>query len=544
MKPPSPWMNFANLKLNEKIENTAKLRKEIINYTNNFHEFKILKSDIIETLLENENGLKQLSTIVQLMNDQINMQREHGDSLLTQLETSRITIEKVQEENMRIKRDIDDLSIQIDTLNISEKEKNICINDLLLKVNFLENVVCDYQKRVYITKYDKIFKIKSPFRNEDLMKKFYDKYIPLDHASLDYPYLDYTNTFKNFIHRSYLDYYLPEKMRNDNTTIYPSIQNRRRSSNAIVSDNKNSKQEGKLFNNSVMLIKRLQSLNSDSYTSTFLKNQNPKLRNKYTFSVYNDSTSKEKDFQYDKNIDNINPSNNISYKEAAYLSQSQQYTHTTNGQFKHSPTNNTNKALFEKDRASLVSELLLKIFSSKSISSSLKRKFGENFEMKLTDKESETDFILSVEKEVDDLLKKEKEREAIIRERLAINKAKRYLNIPFSAKRSVSSDFEIEKEGNNQKKKSFNHYTKNISNYFDPKLQYGGESCVPNSTKRQTIDKLNLSREINSNRKKNKKKFPLSIDTTCKNYRRREFSGGWNTLKEISASENKLNELN
>jgi hypothetical protein len=71
---------------------------------------------------------------------------------------------------------------------------------------------------------------------------------------------------------------------------------------------------------------------------------------------------------------------------------------------------NSNKPSFEKERASQVSELLLKIFSSAKISITIKKKFGENFEIKLTGKQSDQKVIRFVENEVNELTEKEKNR--------------------------------------------------------------------------------------------------------------------------------------
>ena len=47
----------------------------------------------------------------------------------------------------------------------------------------MENVIRDYQTRIYVSKYDKMFSYKSPFRNDEFLKKFYDKFMPSDYKT-------------------------------------------------------------------------------------------------------------------------------------------------------------------------------------------------------------------------------------------------------------------------------------------------------------------------------------------------------------------------
>ena len=149
-------------------------------------------------------------------------------------------------------------------------------------------------------------------------------------------------------------------------------------------------------------------------------------------------------------------------------------------------SNNYKKISQEKERANFVSNLLLKIFSKSNVLRILKRKFGENFEIKLTDKEVDPNFVLILEEEVNELLRKEKQKEFLINERMEANKSKKKTRPTFI--RSISPPNQ-----NMGNKKAFNNYTKNASGYFDPKYQYGGESRVPASTRSRSNERLRMA---------------------------------------------------
>ena len=156
-------------KIMDKIEKNNRLRKEIINYTNNFREYKLLKTDIIESLLENENDFKQLNIIVKSLTNQCYLQKDQVTSLENELNNSKdefsIACETIQE-----------MQKKFDNLKSENEEKDLFVHELLTKINFLENVIIrDYQTRIYVSKYDKMFSYKSPFRNDEALKKFYGK---------------------------------------------------------------------------------------------------------------------------------------------------------------------------------------------------------------------------------------------------------------------------------------------------------------------------------------------------------------------------------
>ena len=57
-------------KVEDKIKKLIKLRKNIISNTNNFREFKEMKSDIIHQLVEYEGDFRQLTTIISSVTQQ------------------------------------------------------------------------------------------------------------------------------------------------------------------------------------------------------------------------------------------------------------------------------------------------------------------------------------------------------------------------------------------------------------------------------------------------------------------------------------------
>ena len=194
--------------------------------------------------------------------------------------------------------------------------------------------------------------------------------------------------------------------------------------------------------------------------------------------------------------------------------------------------NNKLRISAEKEKATHISDLLLKIFSSKIINKTLKRKFGDNFQIKLTDKESDPNFIELVENEVDYLIEKDLEKEQNIRERLNSNRTRKNRISSISPKY-----FDNSKE--NRFKKTFNNFTKNYSDYFDPKLQYGGDSCVPNSVRNFSGTK-SLDRYYNNSNNRTEIKNRLSDDMNNKMY---GFQQGWNNLNEFFTSTNNFEKI-
>jgi hypothetical protein len=563
----SNLIDAASNKIIDKIEKNNRLRKEIINYTNNFREYKLLKTDIVERLLENENDLRQLNLIVKSLTNQSNLQKEKIFSLENDLKNTKdqllITVEK-KEEMEKIN----------ESIKYENDEKDIFIHELLTKLNFLESIVREYQTKIYISKYDKILSYKSPFKNDENFKKFYDKFIPTNYK---YPFFLLNSNSRNSISKKIegspeiLDKLKKENVKN-------IMKTRPRSTSAFLIDNNNnnlnlnsnlnsnsnsnsnfnispsiSPEEKKNINSSLnkyfslngINLKNRNSVNSGSRIGLseiqrIQLNNNNNLSNKY--SSYNNINNNKNDLD----INNINNNNNLKYNdnnneldtEEVYRkivissngfkstgAESNFNNNNTQKLFYESNSNNFNedktninidlisknsniinnnnnnynndieivnnlspviKNSPEKERANFVSNLLLKIFSKSHVLRILKRKFGENFEIKLTDKEVDPNFLLILEEEVDELLKKEKQKEFMVNERMEANRSKKKVRPSFI--RSISPPNE-----NRGGRKAFNNYTKNASGYFDPKYQYGGESKVPSSVRSRSNSSTGFS---------------------------------------------------
>jgi len=592
MQNSSNLLDATSNKLNEKVEHISKLRKEIINYTNNFREYKLLKSDIIERFLDNENDFRQLGVILKSVTNQNNIQKETIDSLQNKIENLQNQIKNSDNENLKLKAENEELQKKIESLTISNEDKDVFVHDLLAKVNFLENVIRDYQKRIYISRYDKMFNYKSPFKNEELIKKFYDKLIPSEYKFLSYPYylLNMKNSYnlsgKNINEENSSS--LEKKKRESVVTL---LKNRPKSSNPLLNSvNTEERKSVNLGNNNNNISSKnnndffnmknnnnninLNSNNNDNFQnnedteiiiSNNLFNENL-LANNNKINKKNNNSNKNINITQSKNKVNVNKSiqveneellrKNITSSNGAFADKNLN-SNNANNNIKNNNDNNNNfinnisqnkvssnninsnsntiKSSLEKERANQLSDLLLKIFSSCNISRTLKRKFGENFEIKLTDKEADPKFILLVDNEVNELIKKEKERENIIKDRLEMNRMRRSNDGRSSAVRASSpSYYETEKENPRYSKRAFNNFTKNSLGYFDPKLQYGGESCVPNTSRTRSNERISFlgtSNNDNTNMRRESKNR-LSIDMENKQFHFRE-QQGWNSLKDF-----------
>jgi hypothetical protein len=553
-------LDAATNKIIDKIEKNNRLRKEIINYTNNFREYKLLKTDIVERLLENENDLRQLNIIVKSLTNQSNLQKEKIFSLENDLKNTQeqltLTLEK-KEEMEKIN----------ESIKFENDEKDIFIHELLTKLNFLEGVVRDYQTKIYISKYDKKFSYKSPFINDENFKKFYDKFIPKDYK---YPFFLLNNNSnsnsRSLISKKFegspeiLDKLKKEHVKN-------IMKNRSRSNNDLLfENNSNSNSNSNLKNSPSISPEEKKNINSslnkyfslnginlknrnsiNNINSKFRMSQRSKLNNidqnnnQYSSINLNDNINNNNKNDFEININNLNinnnKNNNILRNNSVELDKDEAYrkivissngfkstgaesnfnnnNNYTQKLFYESNTNNFNedksninidfnnkninnnlnnndnnsptiKNSPEKERANFVSNLLLKIFSKSHVLRILKRKFGENFEIKLTDKEVDPNFLLILEEEVDELLKKEKQKEFMVNERMEANRSKKKIRPSFI--RSISPPNE-----NSGNRKAFNNYTKNVSGYFDPKYQYGGESKVPSTTRSRSNSSTGFS---------------------------------------------------
>jgi len=134
-------------KIEERIRKMIKLRKEIISNTNNFREFKVVKSEIIHQLVEYENDFRQLSTIIKSVTTQNIIQKENSDLNQMQLERSENKIKLLEKENFQILENNQELQRRLASVTSSNCDKDSYINDLLTQIGYLENIIKDYQKK-------------------------------------------------------------------------------------------------------------------------------------------------------------------------------------------------------------------------------------------------------------------------------------------------------------------------------------------------------------------------------------------------------------
>lgn len=526
-------------KIKEKIELNAKLRNQIINFTNNFREFKIIKTDITERLLDHENDLTYFYDIVTSLTNKNTIYKEALKAQDIKLENFQIKLDEIEQLKQGLEKVSEELNSRINIINASNKDKDAFINELLSKVNFFKNLVKSNKRINFVSYWDKAKKNKSPSKNEDLdefSKSLNDKSVSGYSRGYD------KNLFINSIKKPYDDnIFSSENTKKE--SICSLLKNMPESPNELFLENNNThsvinKELKKSFN------KSLYETNKFFYSNDLNKNINSNTISDFK-TGYNTLNSFYSPHQIDtpdlkksqiKLFETIKEDFEHKNSKEPFLSQSQlnykpHYNNTSNV-INNNFIDRTN-ALNEK--VDIVGHLLIKILSSNSIAKILKRKYGENFEKKLVDKDSNIEFIRLIESEVQDLFQKEKERKSIIKERLAANKSKRSFKKVSSEKRSMSPKYTSDSE-NMQRKKIFNHHTKKNSSYFDPKLQQGGESSIPRKNQTNSLDNIKLSRE-NSNGKNNKNMNRLSTDPSSKIYNYREFPRGWNSLKEFFVSQ-------
>lgn len=545
----SDLLEITSNKITKKIELIAKLRKEIINYTNNFREYKILKSDIIERLIDNEEDFRQLNLIVKSITEHNSIQRETIETLEKRLEKTESQLGNSVTENKNLTNEKEEANKRIEFLEKANEEKELYVHELLSKIVFLEDVIKDYQKRIFISKYDRMFSYRSPFKSEERLKKFYEKFLQNEFKVHHNPYywLYLKNPF-NFSSKNHEDEQKPASLgKRNQESIADLVKNRPKSSTAVLNENNNnSKNKVNTTSNEVFEglsnnLANKEKSQSQNDLNFILNNNNKKLntREKEADAINIKNNTLNTNFQ--SQVDDVLLKRNISNSNGAYSNKNQSSNNAEYNKFNNNTNietvklnqntisnSNQNKTSQEKERANRVSELLLKIFSSANISRSLKRKLGENFEIKLTDKQVDPNFIQLVENEVFDLIEKEKQRESVIKERFELNKMRKSLVGRGSNIRPISPTSDSEDMFSQKPNKAFNNYTKNTSGFFDPKLQYGGESCVPSTTRAKSNERINYG---SINNKKRESKNRLSFDNDSNQYLFRE-QQGWNTLKD------------
>ncbi len=172
-------------KLVEKAESIAELRKNIINYTNNFREFKNIKANLITELFSYENSFFQLCTIFRSVTENNLNYKNTFENLKQKHFDFENEISELKLENKKL-RDLNE-NLRINILNINEfnMDKEVFIKNLISKVSFFENVIKDYQKKYYIPKYFKLFEFGSLSPDSEKIKKLFSNMKVMEHIKFE-----------------------------------------------------------------------------------------------------------------------------------------------------------------------------------------------------------------------------------------------------------------------------------------------------------------------------------------------------------------------
>jgi hypothetical protein len=225
-------------KIDQKSFDAKKMRKQIINYTNNFREFKGIKANLINELFEYETNLNQANDIIKHLYENNEIYVEIFADLKSKHEENIEKINFLTNENNIFKEEINLLIKEKDNKNDFNNEKDYFIKDLIGKIKYLENILKEYQKRYYIPKYTNVLEYK--FNNSD---KFKDTYKNLktfeEREDNDIAKMRYTtntkisniNSNNNSIFKSNLNEDIKNKNKNNNDT----FSKRNKSANLIRS---------------------------------------------------------------------------------------------------------------------------------------------------------------------------------------------------------------------------------------------------------------------------------------------------------------------
>jgi len=172
-------------KLVEKAESIAELRKNLINYTNNFREFKNMKPNLINDLFTYEDCFYQLTTIIKTVTENnLNYKKTFEDLKKKHLEYER-KILSLESENNSLKDINKNNNNNILQLNEFNRDKDSFIKDLISKVNYFENVLREYQKKYYIPKFSKILEYGPKLVDSDKIKKLYNNMKIMEQIKMD-----------------------------------------------------------------------------------------------------------------------------------------------------------------------------------------------------------------------------------------------------------------------------------------------------------------------------------------------------------------------
>ncbi len=354
---------------------------------------------------------------------------------------------------------------------------------------------------------------------------FFDKLVPKEYKFLQYPYYLHNSKIYNDLSRKKFDEKIPSVDKKRKEFIEKILKERSASSNQVLDKRlKNENEQDTNYNNKK--LENVVEINKEgNFPDKNYKITKDNITNKHDFSRANIN----KINIFPQKTDLTNESFEMGNEdELKILDSKSNVNFTIKNNLQNKPNNDKNKNSLEKIRANTVSDLLLKIFSSANISRTLKRKFGENFEIKLTDKDVDPNFISMIENEVNELIDFEKEKEHFIKQRREMNHLRKRSVIKDSNSRAISPN--SERDNFYKARESFHHYTKKSSGFFDPKLQYGGETCVPSTTRPKSSEKISYPNNTNKNKYSSNK---LSIDLGSKiSTFRDKNEEGWNSVRE------------
>ena len=377
-------------KVEDKIKKLIKLRKNIISNTNNFREFKEMKSDIIHQLVEYEGDFRQLTTIISSVTQQNIIQKENSDLKQNNIDRIEQKLKFSEKENLQILETNQELQKRLGLVNNSNSEKDNKILELNSKISFLENIIKDYQNRYDIIRYPR-----EPYDSRILQHR-YDTY---SYRNIDNVKFQNNNLYKKDLNLNYEYEFGGGLQRNE---FFSTSYNFKPKSSYINQLHKDPSENYNRTN------EKFYNTNKNNFTEKNYKNNfdSPRENNITEQNNLNNYDKEQENFIVKIQGENIDDLKGKTIEIQENKLNSNNFSNSNGAFFNNEAL--TRKNLSEKDKANLVSELLLKIFSSDNINYTLKRKYGEDFQFKLTDKNIESIFLQEIEKDVNLLINKEK----------------------------------------------------------------------------------------------------------------------------------------
>lgn len=403
-------------KISDIIEKTINLRKEIINNTNNFQEFKILKSEIIHQLITNEEAFRTLNAIIKTLTMENAIQQE-------KLAISKKDIENF-EEKLKTKFFEQEYFLSLSSAQALQKNypynNESFVNDLLNKVSCLENIIKEYQTNYGILNFPTSdFSYKSRNHSHQNNPSKYHDYISRENNNNNIEASDLINFNKT-----------SEKIFLNNHNQNPNF-NVNNISNTSTSFYKTKLNLNYDYGNELRLPPNDMDIMNNKHTHSFSYSPSYNLgykTNSFLGKIVNNEEKSSYEItiskpllinkEFDKSKAELKTENNIKKtindedvivtKNTNNKKKKENTTYYSNNKEEKTLASEKPESIPEKAKANLISEILLKIFSTDSAYWTLTRKYGNNFQEKLTDKNIDLKFLLDIEKEVNILFNKEK----------------------------------------------------------------------------------------------------------------------------------------